>query len=284
MELKHFLNLIRVRQWYKNLVIFLALFFSGNLFHLKPLTFSILGFISLCLISSTNYIINDLVDLKKDQLHPEKKLRPLANNTISKETAIISAIIFFLISVTLAAALNINFLYLVLAILILSQIYTFYLKHILFGDILAIASLFVLRAISGAYLIEVKISPWLILCPFFLSIFLTIGKRHADLLFLKEKAHSTRKVLKEYTLTTTNSLMVISTTLLIISYALYSFLSQHQKLLYTLPFALYVIFRYFNLINEGSEITRHPEKSFRDKPLMIGTLLWVITTLIIIYI
>ncbi|HLC88747.1 MAG TPA: UbiA family prenyltransferase [Candidatus Nanoarchaeia archaeon] len=284
MNFADYLNLARVRQWYKNLVIFLALFFSGNLFSVELIYFSALGFLALCLVSSGNYILNDLADIKKDQNHPEKKHRPLAAGKIKPISAVFLALLLFLLGLSLSVWLGNSFLILVMIIILLTQAYTFFLKKIVFADILAIATLFVLRAISGAQVINVNVSPWLILCPFFLSLFLSVGKRSADLSFLKTKAGYTRETLKTYTLELTNSLMLISTTLLIISYALYSFLSEHQNLLYSLPFALFVIFRYYYLISQGSLIARHPEQFIRDRSLIIGIMLWLIITTALVYV
>ena len=283
-KIRDWVNLLRVRQWYKNLVIFLAVLFSGNLFSFSDIYLTFLGFISLCLISSSNYIINDFVDLRKDKFHPEKKSRPLVSGKIKLFSAVFWALIFIIISLILALYLNKIFFYIIFVIFALSQLYNIYLKNVLFADILTIATLFVGRAISGAYLINVKISPWLVLCPFFLSLFLSIGKRHADINLLKDKAQKTRKVLHEYNHGLTTSLMTISTTLLTISYALYCFLSIHQNLLYTLPFALFVIFRYLYLINKGSIIARHPEKIVKDPEMLIGVLLWTIITIVILYV
>jgi 4-hydroxybenzoate polyprenyltransferase len=281
--LNKYINLIRVRQWYKNLVVFLALFFVAQLFNSELLLFAGFGFIALCLASSANYIINDLIDLPKDRLNPEKKHRPLASGTVKNSSAVLLAVILLVLSLTLSYSLSLWFFYSVIGLVVLTQIYSLWLKQVIFADILSIATLFVIRAISGALLIDVKISPWLILCPFFLSLFLSVGKRHSEITLLKEKSGETRKVLKEYNHGLTNSLMTISTTLLIISYALYSFLSEHQNLLFTLPFALFVIFRFYYLISSGSEIARHPEKIIKDRTMMIGMALWVLVTLVIIY-
>lgn len=283
MKFKDFIHLLRVPQWYKNLVVFLALFFSGNIFNGDMLVSSILAFVSLALISSANYIINDIMDIKKDKLHPEKRNRLLAAGRISITKGLITGAIVAILGVALAYFLGRHFLYAAIALILLSQLYTFYLKNIVFADILTIATLFVIRAISGALATNVTISPWLILCPFFLSLFLSVGKRHAELHLLKEKAAATREVLQEYTPKLTDSFMVVSTTLLIISYALYSFLSEHRNLLYTLPFALFVIFRFYYLIQNGSEIGRHPEKVIKDKAMIIGMLLWVLVTAGLIY-
>ena len=282
--MKKYISLIRVRQWYKNILVFLALFFSGNLFNPSMIISSVLAFFSLSFMSSAGYIINDLIDLKKDQCHPEKKTRPLASGKICKTNAVIMVLILFSFSLFLATKLTPTFIYFVLGLFVLTQLYTFFLKNIIFADILTISSLFVIRAISGAYVIDVKVSPWLILCPFFLSLFLSVGKRHADLHLLKENAKDTRKILQEYTKELTNSMMVISTTLLIISYALYSFLSEHPNLLFTLPFALFTIFKFYHLINSGSIIARHPEKIIKDKEMIIGIVLWIIITAGVIYI
>jgi 4-hydroxybenzoate polyprenyltransferase len=282
--MKDYLSLMRVRQWYKNLLVFLAIFFSGNLFDSSLLLSTVIAFLSLSFISSCGYVINDLIDIKKDQIHPEKKNRPLASGKISKLNAGILTVLLFVVSLLLAWYLDFNFLGFILVIFVTTQIYSFFLKNIAFADILTIAVLFVLRAVSGAVLIRVNISPWLILCPFFLSIFLSVGKRHSDLLLMGKEAHKTRAALKFYNNHLDQALMIISTTLLVISYALYSFLSQSQNLLYTLPFALFVIFRYLALIYSGSMIARHPEKIIKDKQILIGVLIWILLTAVLIYI
>lgn len=277
------LNLMRVRQWYKNIVIFLPIFFVAGISDLNYLYLTLIGFISLCLLSSGNYIINDLADLKKDQLHPEKKNRPLANGKISKLTAILLTLLLLALSLVIGLILPLEFILVWIALLTLTQLYTFWLKNILFGDILTISTLFVLRAVAGAVAINIKISPWLVLCPFFLALFLAIGKRHSDLILLKDKGIVTRKVLQDYTLELTNSLMMVCTTLLVISYALYSFLSEHKYLLLTLPFALFTIFRFYYIIQKGSDLARYPERIIKDKNMVLGVLLWIISTAALIY-
>lgn len=278
-----YLELIRIRQWYKNLIVFLALFFSGNLFDMSLVWSACVAFLSVSFVSSTYYIINDIKDKKKDTAHPEKKHRSLASGKISTFSASILAVILFVLGIILAGTLSMEFMHSVFALFGLGILYTFLLKDIILVDVLTIATLFVIRAIAGAVAIDVVVSPWLILVPFFLSLFLSIGKRHADVILLKGKGNATRKVLSEYNPTLTHSLMNISTTLLILSYALYSFLSEFNSLLYTLPFALFVVFRFYQLIVSGSEIARHPEKVMRDRKMIIGMILWTIVAVILIY-
>jgi len=283
-KIRNLLKLMRPHQWYKNLVIFLPFIFGGVLFDLTSFAKTLLGLMSLCFISSTNYIINDIIDRNRDKNHPEKRNRPIASKKIKVWEALIFALILLTISVTIAAYLNRYFLLSILAIFLLTQAYTFHLKKEIFVDIILIALNFVIRTVSGAFIVDVKISSWLILCPFFLSLFISVGKRESDLIFLGKKAKYHREVLNYYSTALTNTLMIITTTSLVIAYSLYSFLSVYKDLLLTLPIALYAIFRYLYLIYQGSIVTRHPEKFFKDKRLAVSTVLWVIAVIILIYV
>ncbi|MBI4151393.1 decaprenyl-phosphate phosphoribosyltransferase [Candidatus Woesearchaeota archaeon] len=277
-------RLLRLHQWYKNGVVFLAVFFSGNGLNLTALEQALIAFLSLSLISSAGYIVNDVKDRTQDQLHPEKRTRPLAAGMISPSTAITLSILLFSIGFILAAQKGILFGSIVGIFVAVSFAYTFFLKRIIFADIITISTLFVLRAIIGAVAINVFVSPWLILVPFFLALFLAAGKRHSDLLFLRDDAGATKKVLEEYTLEITRALMTVSITLLILSYALYSFLSEHPLLIATLPFALFTIFRFYYFITSASPIARNPEKCINDRSFVVGMMLWILTTSAIIYI
>ncbi len=281
--MKKYFHLIRVHQWYKNLLVFLALFFSGNILNLQLLEQTAMAFLSLSLISSAGYVINDLNDAAEDRKHPERKLRPLASGEIGKGMAGLVIAILLLGGGFFALVLGRTFLWITGGFFALSLVYTFALKKIIFADVLTIATLFVIRAMSGAIAIEVIVSPWLILVPFFLSLYLSAGKRYSELQLLGEKAGDTKKVLKEYSREITTGLMTISTTLLIVSYALYSFLSEHPWLIVTMPFALYTIFRYHYLIMSGSEVGRNPEKIIKDLPILLGITLWLLMAGLIIY-
>lgn len=283
------IQLLRVRQWYKNLLIFLPIIFGQQLGDISALLATSIGFFSLCFLSSANYIINDILDQEEDKNHPEKRNRPIASGKIRSWQGAVIAATSLIVAFALGMLLSREFLYVLAAIFVISQLYTFVLKKEVFADILAISIIFVARAVSGAYVITIAskpyiwISPWLILCPFFLSLFMAAGKREADVLFLGEKAIAHRKVLASYSRETTKALSYISTTLLIISYSLYSFLGVNQKLIYTLPFALYVVFRYLNLIETGNVIARHPELVYKDGRLMIAAMLWFASVLAILY-
>jgi 4-hydroxybenzoate polyprenyltransferase len=244
---------------------------------------TIIGFVSLCLISSSNYILNDIIDLKKDRQNPEKRTRPLASGSIAVWQAVIMFALFAAGSVYLALSPPKLFLYSVIALFLLTQLYSVWLKKEFFADVLIIGINFVIRAASGTFIINVAISPWLIVGVFFLAIFLAVGKRHAELAVLGDKAASHRATLKQYTREITGALMIITTSLLIMAYSLYSFFSEHRNLFLTLPFALYAIFRYFNLVYSGNAVARHPERVFGDLRMVIAMLLWALLTGYLIY-
>ncbi len=275
-------DLIRVRQWYKNLVIFLSILFVGRFFELDSLVLTLIGFFCLCFISSANYVINDIVDLKRDRENPEKKNRPLAFGKISALWAGLLALTLILASMFFAYLIAPKFALAVLAIFIVGQAYNFFLKHEAFADVLTIAVNFMLRSISGAYILNLNISPWIVLCTFMLSIFLSVSKRAGEFSLLAENATAHRSVLQAYTKEVTSSLMIVATVMLTMSYSLYSFLSN-KNLIITLPAALYVIFRYFYLSHSNAQIVRHPELVFKDVRMVIGVALWAILIFALLY-
>lgn len=286
-KIKSYIKLVRVRQWYKNLVVFLALIFSFNLLYPSYLINVVLSFFAVSFMASASYIVNDLKDIAKDKLHPEKCKRPLASGAVTRIEGVILFVLAITGSLSIGFNLGANVMLLLGSFFVFNLLYTFVLKRIMFADILTISSLFVLRAIIGAYAISVYISPWLILCPFFLALFLAVAKRRSDLTLLKrnhgEEHIKSKGILTGYDLNVTNSLMNISTTLLIISYSLYCFLSDNEILMVTIPFALFVIFGYYKLVLENSDIVRQPDKIIKSPSLLIGALLWFGITVLLLY-
>lgn len=289
--IKDVIRLLRPKQWYKNLVIFLPLIFSGKLFVLRPVEFALLGFVALSLASSGNYVVNDIVDRASDALHPEKKNRPIASGRINRYSGWLIGFILFSLSLSLGFWIDFvvaqreipAFALTIIALVVSTQFYSFRFKKEPFADILFISINFVLRAIAGAFVIGLGISPWLVLCTFFLALFLAVGKRGSDLALLGADAHKSREVLAHYTQGLVHALMIVATALLVMSYSTYAVLVNKGLLLGTLPFALYVIFRYFALVESGSPIPRHLERMMQDRKLTVGILLWVGSVLGILY-
>lgn len=276
------LELLRIRQWYKNLVIFLPLIFAAHFLIANEILLSVMGFIALCLISSSSYIINDIIDRKADKANPEKRIRPIAAGVINIRQAYIAAALMFTAGLLLAFSLSTAFTAFALAIFIITLIYSLKLKQIVILDITVIAVNFVLRAVSGAYIISVIVSPWLIVCTFFLSLFLSAGKRFSESEFLAKKAAKHRSVLSDYTPELTKALLNISAVSLIMAYSLYSFMSIYPGLILTLPIALYIIFHYLGLIYSGSEIARKTELFYKDRGLLAGLFVFFAAVFIII--
>lgn len=278
-----FMRTMRPQQWYKNTLVFLAIIFSGNLFSIPLILQTLTAFASFCALSSSTYIINDLADRKKDRLHPEKRLRPIASGAINTSAAVIFSILLLSLGIYLSMFLPQTFTYAAIAYFGLSQLYTFLLKKEAFLDILTIATNFVIRAVAGAFAISVVVSPWLILGVFFLAIYLVLGKRRADIMLLKTKASSHRETLAHYTPQLTSQFGTIATTCLVITYTLYVFFGTQTALYITLPIALYALFRYETLITTGSKTARHPERAFLDPRMCASIIIWATLVIIIIY-
>jgi len=282
MKAGDFFNLIRLRQLiFKNSIIVIALIFSIGKFPLSSLLgnvlFIFLGFLCLSLVSASSYVINDIVDYEKDKNHPEKKLRAVASGKISKANAFIVASLFLIIGLVLAAFLStytsLVFLLLVIGLFLVSQFYSFYFREVIFLDIIVISINFVIRAISGVFLIEGgEISYWIILCTFFISMFLVGSKRLTEV-NLKE----IKKYRESYEKANKNSLLIIifmSISAFIIFFCVYSILFTRPLLLFSLPVALYVIFLYFNDIYDNPKNIRNPEKFIFSRKVVGLLFLW----------
>ncbi|MEM2633737.1 MAG: decaprenyl-phosphate phosphoribosyltransferase [Nitrososphaerota archaeon] len=273
---------MRIYQWYKNFLIFAGIIFSKNLFDLELLKLAIFGFIAFCLASSGHYIFNDILDREKDRKHPKKCKRPIASGKISLPVAAISSAIMILASLLVSFILNFWFFLTVVTYLILNLIYSTLLKKIILLDILTISVGFVIRAVAGCSLIDVLISPWLILCTFLLALFLALGKRRNELILLDEKAKEHRGVLGLYSTDALNQMLSVATSMTIISYSLYTFFAEQLTMMLTIPIVVYGMFRYLLLIytkNFGGET----EMVFRDLGLTLSITLWVVTVLVLLY-
>jgi 4-hydroxybenzoate polyprenyltransferase len=269
---------MRPYQWYKNLVIFIGIVFSYNIFNSEMWEISLFAFIMFCLISGSMYVINDIKDVEKDLLHPTKRLRPIASGTLSSRTALLICILLLSISLFSSFVVNRSICYLEILYIFINLLYTFYLKYFALIDVIVIASGFVLRAIVGTVAINVPVSPWLILCVFLMALVLAFGKRRNELLI---NASISRKCLSQYTVKMIEDLLTISVSMLLMSYALYSFFVNIYMMI-TLPFALYGVFRFIQLIylkGLGGEA----ELIFKDRPSLTNLVLWTFSVIVALY-
>ncbi len=286
LTVRTFLKLFRIKQWLKNTFIFAALLFSGQLFIVEKLVMVTVAFTAFCCISSSVYVLNDIIDCKRDKLHPQKKDRPLAAGVIKVRNAVIFGVMFLCGSLVIGWNLNLYFFYILVAYMALNIIYSLWLKNVVFIDIFVIAFGFVLRVLAGSFVLPVSPSPWLILCTFLLALFLGLCKRRAEILILKKDGISHRQTLIDYN---HNVLidqligMTISTT--IIAYSLYSYYSPIGiKMMGTIPFVIFTIFRYLFLVYKEEEGGDPANTILNDRILMFSFVLWVGVTFWLIYI
>ncbi len=284
------LRTMRPKQWTKNLLfVFPAIVFDGKLFEPQPFLRVFGAFALFCLMASTVYIINDLVDLENDRQHPKKKNRPLPSGKLPISLAIGAAIVFPIITLGTAFLFS-QPLALILATYFVMQLaYSFWLKHVAIVDVLVVTAGFILRVIAGVVVIEVQnFSPWLYAVTGLLALFLAVGKRRQELITLGENAVNTRPIYEEYNLPLIDDMLRVVTTSTFITYMLYTIEAQTRLgsdlMLATVPFVLYGLFRYLYLIHVRGEGSAPDEVLLKDRALQIDIVLFVITNIIIIYV
>ncbi|MDI6803171.1 MAG: decaprenyl-phosphate phosphoribosyltransferase [Bacteroidota bacterium] len=287
--IKYIILSMRIQQWVKNLFIFAALIFSGHLFKFYDLWLTAAGFIVLSFTSSAVYLFNDVVDSEKDKLHPEKSHRPIPSGKLKPNTAISTFIIFTTLSLICAYIINPYFGMIVLIYILTNIAYSFWLKSLVIIDVMTISFGFVLRVVSGAVIINVPTSEWLIICTILLSLFLGFSKRRSELVLLENTANTHRSVLTQYSPHFLDQMIGIVTASTVMSYALYTISEETiqkfntKNLIYTVPFVLYGIFRYLYLVHK-KELGGNPTLAiFKDIPLLINLIMWIISAGIIIY-
>lgn len=293
-RLRFLLISMRPRQWTKNLIVYMAFIFSvGDSWHLREpddwlplLGKASLAFALFCLASSADYLVNDVRDRDTDRLHPRKRRRPIAAGVLSPTTALGAAAVLWLAALGGMFALDLRAGGVMAGYIALMLAYSFHLKHAVLLDIMTIAAGFVLRAMSGAFVIDVPISPWLYVVTALGALFLAINKRRAELLLLDEQANQHRATLGEYTPDLLNQLAGTVTASTLIAYGLYTFtadnLPENHSMMLTIPFVLYGIFRYLFLVHAKNQGGSPEEVLLRDWPLLVDILLWVVASLAVL--
>jgi 4-hydroxybenzoate polyprenyltransferase len=281
---------LRPQQWVKNLLLFAGLIFSQNFYNIHLFLKSLAAFGLFCILSSSVYIVNDILDRESDRKHPLKSNRPIAKGEIKVSTAIVLFILLALISLGLSALLSISFALMALSYLLLNLVYSQYLKHVVIIDVMCIALGFVIRAVAGAVVIGVEISPWLVVCTTLLALFLGFGKRRDELLILDTQAGDHRKILTEYSPYFLDQMISVVTASTVVAYAFYTLSPEVQIKLQTkymeltIPFVLYGVFRYLYLIHQKEGGGSPTKMLLGDTPLLVNIILWFIAVILIIYV
>ena len=288
MGFKDVIQLIRIKHWIKNIIIFIPMIFSLNIFEKNYLILNLICFLSFCFISSAVYIINDLHDIKKDKNHSQKKKRPIASGKITKKTAYIYLIILFILSLISALFINYYVLLIILLYFINNIIYTFFGKNFAIADVILISIGFILRILAGCAATDIFPSIYLILITIFISFFLTFAKRYTE---LNTELLSIRENLHLYNEKILNRLIKICAFISIILYTSFAVGIEVQKNIITLqktqffyftaiPFAL-IILRLLNLINRNIE-SDPCDYFYNDKLLKILTAMYLIILILVI--
>ncbi len=282
------LRSMRPKQWTKNGFVFAALLFDGKLFQQEPAINSFIGFIVLCLLSSSVYLINDCVDAPADRQHPTKRNRPIARGDVPVPAAIGWAAVLAMASLSTAFVVNPGFGAIGLLYFVSTLLYTFVLKHVVIIDVLVLALGFVLRVGAGAVLVSaLRFSPWMYVCMMMLALLLGFGKRRHELVELEGKA-STRAILSEYSLPLLDQIISIITSATLVAYAFYTFsapqLPTNHSMMLTIPFVIYGIFRYLYLVHVKGAGGAPDEILLSDRPLQITIVLWALAAVLVLYI
>jgi 4-hydroxybenzoate polyprenyltransferase len=296
-HLRHVFRSMRPRQWTKNLIVYLALIFSiDQEWQLgDPSTWWTLlarttaTFVCFCLISSAYYLVNDVVDAESDRLHPTKRERPIAAGLLSPRAATVWALALGEIALGGGFAIEWHVGAVIAGYAALQLTYSYVLKHVVLLDMMAIAAGFVLRAMAGAFAIDVPISPWLYMVTALGALFLVIHKRRAELTLLEEGAANHRPILEEYSAPLLDQMASLVTASTLTAYGLYTFtaenLPENNTMMLTIPFVLYGLLRYLYLVHQRHEGGSPEEVLLRDWPLIIDIALWVVTaaTVLVLY-
>lgn len=267
---------LRPRQWLKNLLLFAGIIFAAEVGDPTRWLEATAAFVAYCAASSAAYLVNDIRDVAADRMHPVKRSRPIARGELRAPTALALGCTLAVAAVIVAAALGPASLVCLLGFAMLQAAYTFRLKHIVLIDVLVIAALFIIRAVAGAVAVDVRISPWLLVCTGLLALFLALGKRRAELVLIGVDITPGRPVLEGYSLALVDRLLVAVAGATIVAYALYTLTARDSyALVATVPFVVFGLLRYLQLLHRHDAFGEEPENVLLgDMPILITVATW----------
>ncbi len=283
---------MRPSQWTKNLVVFAGLVFSRNLFNQDLAAKSFEAFVVFCILSGMIYLINDIADIEKDKLHDRKKERPLPSGRLKVPVAAVASVVGTALGLYLAWWIGREFFTVAAIFLALNTVYSFALKRVVLLDVMSISISFVLRAIGGVEALvgvdpTIELSPWLLICTLFLSLFLAFCKRRHELVTMRN-AHNHRKSLAEYSPALLDQLVGITAGGSLLAYALYTIWPDTVEkfgttnLVYTLPLVLLGVMRYLYLVYNKQKGGSPSDLLLHEKFLLITVLAWVLLVIAIL--
>jgi len=288
-KLQSYLSLMRPKQWVKNLLIFLPLFFGLKLGNIEYLSETTIAFVLFSMVASSIYIFNDIKDVEEDRRHYAKKKRPIASCLISIPQAYVTMAILLIVGCFFALLVDIRIAQFMIAYFILNILYTIKLKRISIIDTFVIAIGFVIRLYIGSITAHVTLSMWIVLMTFLLAIFLALSKRKDDIIIFENTGKETRKNIHGYTVEFLNLSMVIMASIVMVSYIMYTtsastILMRHgDKLYLTAIFVLLGIMRYMQINIVTDESKTPTEILYADKTIQFSIIGWIMALFFIMY-
>jgi 4-hydroxybenzoate polyprenyltransferase len=283
-------RVLRPRQWVKNVFVLAPLVFAQELSNPTAVGSAFLGFALFCLLSSSVYVLNDLVDAESDRQHPDKRHRPIASGELARGPAAVLAVALALAGLAGARFLGPGFAAVATGYLLLNLAYSFFLKRVVIVDVMSVAAGFILRAWAGALVLDVALSRWLVLCTGLLALFLGFVKRRQELVARDLDGGQGREILREYSADFLDQMISVVTASTVVAYCLYAFDpdvarklgTEHLGL--TVPFVLFGIFRYLYLVHRRGQGENPTMLLLGDRPLLINLGLWAGAVVVALYV
>ncbi|WKV12882.1 decaprenyl-phosphate phosphoribosyltransferase [Marivirga harenae] len=284
-----FIRLLRLKHWVKNTFVFLPVFFAGELFSNDKFYECVAGFIIFSFSASAIYALNDIFDVEEDRQHPDKRNRPIAAGKISVKSAILIAVVLFVISVGTAYYLDFFFFICIVLYIALNLAYSFGLKNIAILDLFIVAFGFLLRVIAGGEISEVPVSHWLLIMVLLLSLFLVLAKRRDDLILVENGTKNIRKASSGYNLDFTNACLTLLSAVMIVSYIMYTVSDEVQErydskyLFLTCIFVIAGLMRYLQITMVEKKSGSPVKILYKDAFIFVVLLAWVLSFYILLY-
>ena len=270
-EMQGLIKLVRPKQWVKNSFVFAPLIFAGEFLHPDSVYSTLLAAFLFCIAASAVYIVNDLKDIEKDRIHPEKsKKRPLASGQVSPQSAIILLILLYIVLISFWTVVP-NVIYVIFIYLALNWAYTFKLKHEPVIEIFIVAFGFVLRVYAGAMALTVPVSHWMFITTLSISLYLASIKRRQE---LSQSGSQSRGVLAYYSVTLIDRFAEMSAVTAVVFYSLYV-MEVQPKLVVTVPLVIFGLFRYWYIVETLKGGESPTDVIIQDKQILLTVLLWV---------
>jgi 4-hydroxybenzoate polyprenyltransferase len=273
---------LRPRQWPKNLLVFAGLIFAAEYDEPAKWGAALAAFAAYCAGSSAAYLLNDVLDAEEDRRHPLKRSRPVASGALPARRALVIAAILATAALVVMASFGWQSLLYMAGFLALQAAYSLQLKRLVLIDVMTIAALFVIRAAAGAEAVDVRISPWLIVCTALLALFLALAKRRGELVSTAAGGGG-RTVLDGYSFALVDQLVSIVAACTIVAYSLYTFEAREgSAMMATIPFVVFGLFRYLMLMHR-EDLGEEPENVLlTDVPILATVAAWALTSALIL--